>query len=187
MTYPISTERTFLDGVVLLRRERHRDHRGSLNRIFDVDIVQSLVPDFSVAQVNHTVTLRRGTVRGLHFQVQPYSDVRVVTCQRGRVFDVVVDIRRGSSTFLEWYGMELDCNDSVSLLLNRGFAHGFQALSDDCEMLYVHGERYHQEAEGGLHVADPILNISWPEPVATMSSRDQTHPMLDRNWLGIDV
>ncbi len=181
----VSVYETPINGLVLFRREPYEDHRGSLDRLFDLDMVRSLVPGFSVAQVNHTVTIGRGTVRGLHYQVSPFSDAKVITCLRGRVFDVAVDVRRGSSTFLNWHSIELVERDGISVVLPPGFAHGFQLLDDACELLYVHGERYSEEAEGALHAEDPLLDIVWPKAISVMSDRDREHPMIDEDWPGV--
>lgn len=180
-----SIETTPFSGLVVLRREPFEDHRGSLDRLFDREVVGSLVPGFTVAQVNHTVTVGRGTVRGLHYQGPPQADAKVVTCLRGRVFDVVVDLREGSPTFLNWHTVELSEKKRTSIVIPAGFAHGFQLLSESCELFYVHSERYHEDAEGGIHPEDPTLSIPWPEVISQMSTRDQEHPMLDPDWSGV--
>ena len=184
---PPSVEVTSISGLVIFRREPFEDHRGVLDRLFDFEISRDLVSDFSVAQINHTVTRGRGTVRGLHFQFPPFADAKLLTCLRGRVFDVAVDLRRGSPTFLDWYGIELNGSDTKSIFLPQGFAHGFQLLSDACELLYVHGEHYQQEAEGGFHAEDPTLDIQWPEKISEMSARDRRLPNIKLEWPGVEV
>lgn len=185
MSPTVSVEATPLQGVVILHREPFEDHRGSLDRLFDVDSVNELVSGFKVAQVNHTVTVGRGTVRGLHYQGPPQADAKIVTCLRGRVFDVVVDLRARSATLLNWHAVELNGKERSSVLIPSGFAHGFQLLSDSCELLYVHSERYRENAEGGIHPEDPALSISWPEAISQMSTRDREHPILDPDWPGV--
>ena len=182
-----SVEETPIGGLVLVRREPYKDHRGSLDRIFDINVVHSLVPGFSVVQVNHTVTLGRGTVRGLHYQAAPFADAKVITCTRGKIFDVAVDVRQGSPTFMSWYSIELSGGDGISIVLPPGFAHGFQLLDESCELLYVHNERYCQEAEGALHVEDPLLGIVWPEAISAMSDRDRRHTMIEDDWPGVVI
>ena len=182
-----SIEATSIDGLVAIRRKSHTDNRGSLERLFDLDAVSSLIPDFAVFQVNRTVTIGRGTVRGLHYQLPPFADAKIVTCLSGRVLDVAVDLRQGSSTFLNWHSTELSGEDGISLLLSPGLAHGFQLLDDRCELLYVHGERYRPDAEDGLNPQDPQLGIPWPEPISLMSERDSGHPMIDPGWPGVAV
>ena len=187
MKYPLSVETTAISDLTVLHREPFSDHRGLLDRLFDFEATKDLVSDFSVAQVNHTVTQGRGTVRGLHFQFPPFADAKFITCLRGRVFDVAVDLRQGSPTFLDWYGIELVEADAKSVLVPQGFAHGFQLLADKCELLYVHSEHYHQEAEGGIHAEDPLLDIRWPEPILTMSTRDRGLPTVEQDWPGVEV
>lgn len=176
---------TGMDGLRVLHRRPFTDGRGSLDRLFDVDAVQAEVPGFSVSQVNHTVTRGRGTVRGMHFQYPPAGDVKLVTCLQGRVVDVVVDVRHGSATFLEHVAVELDAGESVSLLIPEGCAHGFQALADHCEMLYVHGGRYVPESEGGLSPLDARLAIEWPLEVVNLSDRDRSHLPVTDEWAGV--
>jgi len=135
--------------------------------------------------VNYSVTIGQGTVRGLHYQGPPRADAKIVTCLRGRVFDVAVDVRRDSPTFLAWHAVELSEDEGISVVLPSGFAHGFQLLGDACELLYVHGESYCEEAEGGLNPEDPVLSIPWPEAISRMSNRDRDRPMLESNWLGV--
>ena len=186
MTPLTAIETTPIQGLTLLRREPVEDSRGSLDRIFDIDLANSLVPGFAVAQVNHTVTVGRGTVRGLHYQTPPVADAKIVTCLRGRIFDVVVDLRRGSPTFLTWHGVELAGMDGVSVVVPTGLAHGYQLLDDSCELLYVHGEQYHPGSEGGVNPEDPTLGVRWPEEISRMSDRDRNHSMLRSDWTGIE-
>ena len=180
-----SVESTPLQGLLVLRRQPSIDHRGSLDRLFDIDEVCSLLPGVSVAQVNRALTAQSGTVRGLHYQVPPFGDAKLVTCLAGTVFDVAVDVRRGSATFLRWFGIQLDGTKATSLLIPPGFAHGYQTLADNCEMLYVHGGCYNPEAEKGLQPNDPRIGISWPEPIVVMSDRDRKQPVLAGSWRGV--
>jgi dTDP-4-dehydrorhamnose 3,5-epimerase len=174
-----------LDGLVVIDRRPFQDDRGTLDRLFDFELISSLLPGFRVMQVNHTVTRHPRSVRGMHYQLPPYEDTKIVTCLRGRVFDVVVDVRHDSSTFLCWHGEYLEAGNTRSCLIPAGFAHGFQALEDDCELLYVHGESYRPEAEAGIRPDDPLLSIEWPEQPMRMSTRDAAHPLLTDDWTGI--
>src|SRR5690606_4870438 len=123
----------------------------------------------------------RGTVRGLHYQRSPYSETKLVTCTEGAVWDVVVDIREESPTFLHWHAEELSESNGRALLIPAGFAHGFQTLSDNVTLIYCHDVPYHASAESGLHPKDPMLNIPWPLTITAISSRDNHHPMLEPN------
>jgi dTDP-4-dehydrorhamnose 3,5-epimerase len=176
-----------LAGLKLLERKPVEDARGSLQRMYcaaffaDAGITKPLV------QINLTRTLRRGAVRGMHFQRPPHMETKVVTCLRGKVFDVAVDLRAGSPTFLRWHGEMLAPELRNSLLIPEGFAHGFQAMSDDCELLYFHTAAYCREAEGGVHPDDPRLGIGWPLDVAEISDRDAGFPLLTKDFRGIDA
>ena len=140
-----------------------------------------------IVQINHTLTVMRGTVRGLHFQYPPHAEIKIVSCLRGEVFDVAVDLRQGSPTFLQWHGEILSASNHRTLLIPEGFAHGFQTLSDDCELLYFHTAAYQPSAEGGLNAQDPKLNIFWPETVVELSSRDAGQPLVNEEFVGVVI
>lgn len=133
----------------------------------------------SIAQINRTVTTKRGTVRGMHFQNPPHAEMKFVSCLRGEVFDVAVDVRPDSPTRWHWHAELLSPENHKTLVIPEGFAHGFQTLTEDCEMLYLHTAVYHPPAEGGLNAADPALAIEWPLVVSEMSPRDFSHPFLN--------
>lgn len=168
----------------ILQRKPVGDSRGYLERLFCMDELQALVPGRRIEQVNHTLTSGCGTVRGLHFQYPPHAEVKFVQCLRGEVFDVAVDLRRDSPTFLHWHAEVLNAENHRTLVIPEGFAHGFQTLADDCEMLYFHTAAWRQEAEGGLNAQDSRLAIRWPLPVAGLSPRDAAHPILIQDFKG---
>jgi len=169
---------TPLAGLMLVTRRRSDDARGFFSRFFCTQEMAELGWRLPVAQVNHTLTRDSGAVRGLHFQHPPHAEDKYVSCVRGAVFDVAVDLRQGSPTFLRWHGETLSAANGRSLLLPQGFAHGFQALEPDSELIYLHSRPYAPQAEGGLHVNDPRLAIAWPLPVSELSERDARHPLL---------
>lgn len=176
---------TPLAGLVIVQRPRIEDHRGFLSRFFCADTLREAGFDAPVAQINHTLTRARGALRGLHYQRPPHAEVKMVSCLRGEVFDVAVDLRAGSPTFLRWHGEVLSADNRRSLLIPRGFAHGFQALTDDCELFYLHSAAYAPDAEGAANALDPALAIRWPLDITDLSERDRTHPMLDPDFKGI--
>lgn len=178
---------TPITGLHALQRKPIGDSRGYLERLFCADELQALIPGRDIVQVNHTLTAGRGTVRGLHFQHPPHAEMKFVHCLRGEVFDVAVDLRRGSPTFLHWHAEVLGADNHRTFVIPEGFAHGFQALTDDCEMLYFHTAAYSREAEGGLNAEDPRLAIRWPLPVAGLSPRDAAQPPLDDDFQGIET
>jgi dTDP-4-dehydrorhamnose 3,5-epimerase len=178
---------TPLPGLKVIHRHATGDSRGYLERLFCAEEFQVLIRERTIAQINRTLTLKRGTVRGMHFQYPPHAEIKFVSCLRGEVFDVAVDLRQGSSTFLRWHSEALSSTNHRTLMIPEGFAHGFQTLTDDCEMLYFHTAAYHPEAEGGLNVRDPRLAIQWPEEIGHVSARDASHPMLTLQFSGIST
>lgn len=176
-----------LPGARLLQREVRGDSRGTLSRLFCAEELAMLGWVSCIAQVNLTCTSRCGTIRGLHFQHPPHAEKKLVTCIRGRVWDVIVDIRFGSPTFLQWRAEELSDENQRSLLIPEGFAHGFQTLSDEVEMLYCHSAAYVATTESGLNVMDPRLQITWPLPITELSVRDHRHLTLNDSFQGIVI
>ena len=174
-----------LVGLTLLQRKPLPDDRGYFERLYCADELAHVLHGRNVVQINHTLTGRRGTVRGMHFQHPPASEAKFVSCLRGRVFDVAVDLRCDSPTFLRWHAEVLSAENHITLFIPEGFAHGFQTLEDDCEMLYFHTAPYMREAEGGLHPLDPRLAIDWPLPPCGMSARDVGFPLLDNTFSGV--
>jgi dTDP-4-dehydrorhamnose 3,5-epimerase len=176
---------TPLPGLRVVRRLPRADARGFFERVFCAEeLAQAGFPG-PVAQINRSLTTVRGAVRGLHFQYPPHMEIKLVSCLGGAVYDVAVDLRAGSPTFLTWHAELLSEDNHTSLLLPAGFAHGFQTLSSETEMLYLHSAPYAPGFEGGLHPLDSRLGIAWPEPVACLSERDAGHPPLDPSFQGV--
>ncbi|WP_296992583.1 dTDP-4-dehydrorhamnose 3,5-epimerase family protein [Thalassospira sp. UBA1131] len=176
-----------LAGVSKIVRSFRGDERGFLSRLYCSDEFEKAGWDTSIAQINHTLTSEKGTVRGLHFQRPPYSEKKLVTCLHGEIWDVVVDIRRDSSAFLQWHGEKISSERGEAILIPEGFAHGFQTLTDDVELIYLHSAPYEPASEDGLNPDDPELRIKWPLPCANLSKRDKGHPMIDEHFSGIKL
>ena len=176
---------TPLPGVVEIDRKIIGDHRGYFTRFFCADELAAAGFNSPVAHMNHSYSAKRGTVRGLHFQYPPHAEIKLVSCVRGRVWDVAVDLRAGSPTFLQWHAVELSAERHNSLLVPKGFAHGFQTLEDDCELLYLTSTPYAQAAEDGINPTDSRLNIAWPLNITECSDRDRNHPPLTDAFTGI--
>lgn len=174
-------------GLKCVTRQRLGDARGFLARLFCAEELALAGWKKPIVQINHTHTARQGTVRGMHFQLQPHAEMKLVSCIRGAVFDVAVDLRAGSPTFLQWHTETLSVDNGRALLIPEGFAHGFQTLSDDCELLYLHTAAHAPAAEAGLRADDPRLGIIWPLPIAEMSARDRAHPVLTPQFKGMDL
>jgi dTDP-4-dehydrorhamnose 3,5-epimerase len=174
-----------LPGLVTFERASHADTRGSFRRLFCARELQAFGWDAAVVQVNHSVTTTAGIVRGIHFQHAPHTEDKLVTCVAGAIWDVAVDLRAGSSTFLRWHGEVLSAENGRSMLLPKGFGHGFVALSDNSSVVYVHSAPYVASAEGGIHPLDPALAIAWPVPLVGMSAKDRERPFIDATFRGI--
>jgi dTDP-4-dehydrorhamnose 3,5-epimerase len=175
---------TPLAGLKFVRRQRLGDSRGFLSRLFCADELAAAGWTSPIAQINHTFTARAGTVRGLHYQRPPHAEAKLVSCLRGEVWDVAVDLRTGSPTFLRCHAERLSAENGCALLIPPGFAHGFQALSDDVELLYCHSAPYAAPSEGGLHPQDERLGIAWPLPITELSTRDAAHTRITETFTG---
>ena len=175
---------TKLAGLQVITRQPIVDSRGWFERAYCFDTFTQLGINKTISQINRSFTLQKGSVRGMHFQTTPLAETKFVSCLKGEVFDVAVDLRAGSPTFLEWHGEVLSADNQRSLLIPEGFAHGFQALSADCEMLYLHTQKFDPASSSGINPLDPKLAISWPLAVTEMSEGDKYRPMLD-NFEGL--
>ena len=178
---------TPLLGAAIIQRQLIEDDRGFLSRLYCAEEFSLSGMTKPIAQINHTLTRRIGAVRGMHFQLPPYAETKIVSCLRGEVFDVVLDLRRGSATFLQWHGEVLSADNRKSLVIPEGCAHGFQALSLDCELVYLHTAAYRQDAEGAVNAVDPRLAITWPLPITELSERDSMQPYIAADYRGITL
>jgi dTDP-4-dehydrorhamnose 3,5-epimerase len=175
---------TPIAGLKIVQRQMQTDARGFFERMFCAEDLRAEW-DRPIAQINHTVTQRPGAVRGLHFQYPPHAEAKLISCIRGEVWDVGVDLRMGSPTFRTWFGINLSPENGRALLIPEGIAHGFQALSAYSELIYFHSRAYNVASEGAVSAEDPSLAISWPLPVSELSARDQSHPALSSSFQGI--
>jgi dTDP-4-dehydrorhamnose 3,5-epimerase len=169
-----------ITGLALIETTAFEDHRGAFARFFCARELAPLGLPGPIVQVNHSRTSARGAVRGLHFQHPPMAEVKIVRCLRGRIFDVAVDLRLGSPTFLQWRGVELTPESRLAFCVPRGFAHGFQALEPDSEILYLTTEYYSPEHEDGVRFDDPAVGVRWPLPLADISTKDAARADLRR-------
>lgn len=170
--------RTTLEGLWLLELELREDERGFLARTFCENEFATHGLNTHWPQCNLTHTKKRGMIRGMHFQVEPKPEVKLIRCSTGAIFDVLVDVRRKSPTFGRWEGFELSATNRRMLYVPGGFAHGFQCLSDACEVFYMMGEVYVPELARGIRWNDPTVSIKWPIAEATLSDRDKNLPLL---------
>lgn len=169
---------TPLPGAWVIDLERLGDERGWFARTFDARELAVRGMNPTVVQCNASFNRRRGTVRGLHYQAEPHGESKLVRCVRGAIFDVAVDLREGSPTRCRWHGVELSGENARAYYIPAGLAHGFQTLTDDCEVIYQMGHRYVPDAARGVRWDDPAFAIQWPEPDVprTISERDRAFP-----------
>ena len=178
---------TAIQGLKIIETAPYEDARGVFVRLYCERELADLVFPRRIVQVNHSRTFAVGAVRGLHFQHPPDAEMKLVRCLKGRIWDVAVDLRRNSKTFLQWHGEELTSVNGKMILIPEGFAHGFQVLESESELLYLHTGFYNPEAEGALRYNEPSIGIGWPLPVTDISVRDQQHPLINKDFFGIDL
>ncbi len=176
---------TKIEGLMVADSTAVADHRGAFLRCFCLPSLKDTMADRQVLQINHSRTETVGALRGLHFQRPPFAEMKLIRCIRGRVWDVAIDLRHGSATFLQWHGEELSPTNNRMMIIPEGFAHGFQVLEPASELLYLHTAVYHVDSEGGVRYDDPRVEIDWPLPVVDLSRRDQNHPFLPANFEGL--
>jgi dTDP-4-dehydrorhamnose 3,5-epimerase len=176
-----------LNGLKVIERNPLGDSRGFLSRLFCLAELSNVGWIKPISQINHTLTNQRGTLRGMHYQQPPYAEMKLVSCIRGKSWHVSVDLRAKSPTFLHWHAETLSATNNRALLIPEGFAHGFQTLCDDVELIYCHSTAHRSEAEAALNAIDPRLAISWPLEITERSLRDTTQLVLDSNFKGIEL
>jgi dTDP-4-dehydrorhamnose 3,5-epimerase len=176
---------TPLSDLYVATSTRLADERGEFSRLFCVNALAEKNVNTNIVQINYSHTIKRGAIRGLHFQLPPAMETKIVRCIQGEVFDVAVDLRANSPTFLQWHAEILSAEKNNIMVIPEGFAHGFQSLSENAKMLYLHTEFYAPEHERGLRFDDPMLNISWPLSCSEISDRDNVHTYLKPDYAGI--
>ena len=164
-----------IKGVYVIELDFKIDERGYFARIFCKEELIKIGIDFNIVQINRSLTRQKGTIRGMHFQKEPKAEDKIIQCLKGAVYDVVVDLRKDSLTYGEWIAVELSEENKKMFFVPKGFAHGFQTLTDNCEMQYFMSEFYSPEHASGVRWDDPFLNIKWPIENPILSERD-------KNW-----
>ena len=167
---------TKLKGAYILELERKEDHRGFFARSWDGNLLEQHGLVGNVAQQNISFSKLKGTIRGLHYQKAPHQEMKYVRCTRGRVFDVIVDLRPDSPTFKQWFGINLSVEDYKIVYVPKDFAQGFQSLEDNSEITYLTSEIYTPPAEAGIRYNDPSIGVEWPLPVSMISEKDTAWP-----------
>lgn len=176
---------TPLSGVWIVQRNVFKDDRGAFSRLFCAEEFREVGLGKPIVQINHSITSAKGTVKGLHFQHPPHAETKIIACLKGEVFDVAVDLRQGSKTFLSWYAQRISAENRKSIVIPEGCAHGFQAMTDHCELVYLHTALYAPETEAGFNVEDKRIGINWPLPVSGLSQRDQSQAFVPEGYHGV--
>lgn len=176
---------TSISGVVAVQSTIRTDHRGEFARLFCERELGEILGARHIVQANRSLTRAVGAVRGMHYQLPPHAETKLIRCIRGRVWDVAVDLRRESPTFLQWTAQELSSENGLMFVVPERCAHGFQVLEPDSELLYLHTAFYAAAAEGGISPTDPAVGIAWPRPIVDLSERDRSHPLLSPDSGGI--
>lgn len=176
---------TKIKGVQVVETAPIGDNRGSFTRWFCMQELAPVIGKRAILNVNHSKTVNKGSIRGIHYQKPPHGEMKLIRCIKGRVWDVALDLRKGSPTFLQWHAEELSAENGKMLVIPEYCGHGFQVLEPESEMLYLHTAFYEKSSEGGVRHNDPKANIKWPLPPADLSERDKGHPLLAADFQGI--
>lgn len=174
-----------IEGIKILKTKPLSDDRGFFQRIFCDNEFKEIGLDKRIVNVNHSFTKKTGCIRGLHFQYQPCSETKIIKCIKGAIWDVVVDVRRDSPTFLQHCSIELSEGNSTMLYIPDGFAHGFQALEDNSEIIYFVTNYYSKELEMSLNPFDKKIAIKWPLECVDISDKDANAKMIDDLFVGV--
>lgn len=176
---------TPIAGALKIRHEVRSDPRGRFKRQYcERDFAQAGLNTRWV-QINHSVTERSGSIRGMHLQRPPHAEAKLVSCPVGRAYDVVIDLRANSKSFLQWAAIEID--ETTSFYVPEGCAHGFQTLTDEVHLIYMHSAAYVPESEDGVRFDDPAIGIDWPLPIGTVSDRDRSFALIGSHFQGLTL
>lgn len=167
---------TPLKGAYMIELEKRGDERGFFARFFCAKELSELKLDSQIVQINNSLSTYKATMRGIHYQLAPKQETKIVRCIRGSLWDVIVDLRPESQTFLKWFGSELNAENRRMMLVPKGFGHGFVTLSENTEALYLVSEFYAPELERGIRWNDPKIGIEWPLIPKIISGKDESHP-----------
>ena len=173
-------KKTKIEGLYIIEPELKIDERGYFARIFCQEEFKKIGFNFTIVQMSRSLTRKKGTIRGMHFQKEPKAEDKIVCCLKGAIFDVAIDLRKNSSTYGQWAAEELTEENKKMFLIPKGFAHGFQTLTDNSEILYFMSEFYSPEYAGGVRWNDPFFNIKWPIKNPILSEKDKNWPLLSK-------
>lgn len=178
---------TELKGAYTIEIEPSVDDRGWFSRVFCMKEFGQINHNENFVQINHSSNTNKGTVRGIHYQIPPKAETKLIRCIRGEIFDVIIDLRENSPTFLQWIGVELSAENMKMIYVHEGFAHGFQTLEDNSELIYHHTSFYDPSAERGIKYNDKLVGIKWPLDITNISEKDTNYPLLDSHFKGLNL
>lgn len=178
-------EPTKLTGLFVGNLAPLSNDLGDLTRFYCNKEFKKIGMDNPISQINKTFTYETGSIRGMHYQIYPFKEDKIVSCIKGEIFDVAIDIRKDSSTFLQYHAEILSDKNNKNMCIPKGFAHGFQSLSDCCEVLYFHTEYYSSRYERGIRWDEKLININWPLTPSKISDRDMRHEIITKDFQGI--
>ena len=178
---------TKIKGLYIAELEPLSDDRGFFARVYCNKELEKINIEKSIKQINHSLTSTVGAIRGMHYQSTPYTEIKMVRCISGEVYDVAIDLRKDSDTFLQWHGEYLNSKNFKMMVIPEGFAHGFQVIKPNSELLYFHTESYTQKAESGILFNDKKIGIKWPLKVTDISERDLRHENIINKFKGINI
>lgn len=172
--------KTKFEGLFLVEVDHFNDKRGYLAKFFDTKTYAKENIKISLTQIKYTFTKKKGTIRGLHMQSKPYEEAKIVHCVRGKIFEVVLDLRPNSKTYGKWFGKEFSENDKKSLFIPKGFAHGYQSLTNNCNILYMMSGEFSKPNNIGFRWDDSFFNIKWPLKPTVIANKDRTWPLFNK-------
>ncbi len=176
-----------LKDLYIVQFESFQDERGKFYRVFCKNEMNEIGHKENIVQINQSKTMKKGSIRGMHFQYPPMAEIKMVKCLSGAVYDVAIDLRKTSSSFLQWHGEILSAENLKMMYIPKGFAHGFQTLKKNSELLYFHTEFYSPQHEGGIRYDDPLINIQWPLKITDISKKDYSYELLSNDFIGIEI
>ena len=176
-----------LKGLYVIELQPFIDERGYFVRSYCDKTLERLGITKSIKQINHSSTLKVGAIRGMHYQDPPHAELKMIRCIAGEIFDVAIDLRKDSETFLQWHGEYLRAGDFKMMIVPEGFAHGFQAIKKNSEIFYPSTASYNPQFERGILFSDKNIGIEWPLKVTDISEKDSNHKTLNREFIGLDI
>ena len=171
----------------IFKSSSHKDNRGVFSKLLSNIQNKKILKKDRIIEINYSFNKIKGTIRGFHYQKKPKNEQKLIICNKGKIIDVIIDLRKKSKNFLKVYKFILSDTENSCLFIPHGFAHGFQTLVDDCELIYFHSESYSPSSESGVAFNDPSLNITWPNKVIEVSTRDKSHKLIDMNFQGAEL